>query len=234
MTTQASNTPADELAGQPRWVPEDCPRCHCRTFADVDGGGVRCVHCKEVFHLPRTTPPVDGELREALMTFAFRCERGDGEPFMAVDIDDAVQSLAALASTASPPPCPDCGDLPMLGDHTLDCKARSASPTDDVLRERVAKAIEVALCRDADRNEGAIWRDERGRGQMFIAADAAIVALLQPSCALALPVKLAGAEAITADHMKKGANFDAACDCWDAMVAALSPVPTVTDTVGEG
>lgn len=31
-------------------------------------------------------------------------------------------------------------------------------------------------------------------------------------------MKMAGAGAITADHMKKMANYDAAIDCWDAML----------------
>lgn len=34
-------------------------------------------------------------------------------------------------------------------------------------------------------------------------------------------VKMAGAAAITKDHMRKMANYDAAIDCWSAMIAAL-------------
>ena len=33
-------------------------------------------------------------------------------------------------------------------------------------------------------------------------------------------VKLAGAGAITEDHMRKMANYDAAIDCWRAMITA--------------
>ena len=50
-------------------------------------------------------------------------------------------------------------------------------------------------------------------------------ALVQ-SAKLPLAVKMAGAEAITKDHMIKNANYDAACDCWDAMVSALIDRPS--------
>jgi hypothetical protein len=33
-------------------------------------------------------------------------------------------------------------------------------------------------------------------------------------------MKMAGAQAITLDHMRKAANYDAACDAWSAMIAA--------------
>lgn len=39
---------------------------------------------------------------------------------------------------------------------------------------------------------------------------------------LPFEVRMAGAEAITLEIMKAGANYDAACDCWDAMIAALA------------
>lgn len=35
-----------------------------------------------------------------------------------------------------------------------------------------------------------------------------------------LAMKVAGAEAITKEHMKALANYDAACDAWPAMIAA--------------
>lgn len=35
-----------------------------------------------------------------------------------------------------------------------------------------------------------------------------------------LEMKMAGAEAITEDHMRKMANYDAAIDCYAAMIAA--------------
>lgn len=35
-----------------------------------------------------------------------------------------------------------------------------------------------------------------------------------------LAMTVAGAEAITKDHMKALANYDAACDAWPAMIAA--------------
>ena len=38
---------------------------------------------------------------------------------------------------------------------------------------------------------------------------------------LPFEVRIAGAEAITVDHMEKRANYDAACDCWDAMNQAI-------------
>lgn len=39
---------------------------------------------------------------------------------------------------------------------------------------------------------------------------------------LPLAVKMAGAGAITEEIMRANANYDAACDCWDAMIRALS------------
>jgi hypothetical protein len=35
-------------------------------------------------------------------------------------------------------------------------------------------------------------------------------------------MRLAGAEAITEDHMQKMANYDIAIDCWKAMIAAAT------------
>ena len=45
-------------------------------------------------------------------------------------------------------------------------------------------------------------------------ADAALYALEIP----APDMKMAGAQAITADHMQKAANYDAVCDAWSAMI----------------
>lgn len=39
-----------------------------------------------------------------------------------------------------------------------------------------------------------------------------------------LAMEMAGAEAITEDHMRKMANYDAACDCWSAMIEALKEI----------
>lgn len=39
-----------------------------------------------------------------------------------------------------------------------------------------------------------------------------------------LEMKMAGAEAITEDHMRKMANYDAAIDCYAAMIAAAPPL----------
>lgn len=40
------------------------------------------------------------------------------------------------------------------------------------LIEELARVIEAALCADAGRNQGAIWRSERGCAQMFVSATA--------------------------------------------------------------
>lgn len=47
-------------------------------------------------------------------------------------------------------------------------------------------------------------------------AKAAISALETPTPEM----KMAGAQAITVDHMQKSANYDAACDAWSAMIRA--------------
>lgn len=53
----------------------------------------------------------------------------------------------------------------------------------------------------------AYWSDK---------ARAALSAMMEPTFA----VKMAGAQAITAEHMKANANYDAACDAWQAMIQA--------------
>lgn len=49
-----------------------------------------------------------------------------------------------------------------------------------------------------------------------ILATAALRAMETPTEAM----KMAGAQAITLDHMRKAANYDAACDAWSAMIRA--------------
>ncbi len=49
------------------------------------------------------------------------------------------------------------------------------------------------------------------------ATDAILEVLEKPS----LDVKMAGAAAITADHMKAMANYDAATDCLSAIIRAI-------------
>ena len=43
-------------------------------------------------------------------------------------------------------------------------------------REKAARAVEAALCKDAGRTIGAIWSNPRGRAQMLLCADAALSA----------------------------------------------------------
>ncbi len=47
--------------------PERCPKCRCATFADVSGGGWRCVECKQYFRPARPTaaPSVEQRHRDA-------------------------------------------------------------------------------------------------------------------------------------------------------------------------
>lgn len=85
--------------------------------------------------------------------------------------------------------------------------------------ERAARALCVADGDKPDRDftSGNVtfpcWKSYQSR------ARAVLQALREPSP----DMKMAGAKAITAEHMKAMANYDAACDCWPAMIdAALS------------
>lgn len=95
--------------------------------------------------------------------------------------------------------------------------------------EMLARNISSALGDDFDAafDHKAQWVQSRGgtpfrdvnmpfKSDYIEAAQAALRALEVPTEGM----KMAGAQAITADHMKKAANYDAACDAWSAMIAA--------------
>lgn len=110
------------------------------------------------------------------------------------------------------------------------------------LREEVARAIAKAKGYDPDEHweeydrnaaaavtvmgdypgwEADVFRREVRWGEFEVEADAAIAIVLERIKAPGHNVLMAGANAITADHMKAMANYDAACDCWQAMIAKL-------------
>lgn len=68
--------------------------------------------------------------------------------------------------------------------------------------------------------------DDSGGGAYMRAARAVLQALREPT----FEMKLAGAEAITADTMKAMANYDGAIQCWTAMIdAALAAIRKEAD-----
>ena len=79
--------------------------------------------------------------------------------------------------------------------------------------EKVAKAMYLAYANHPDarwdyvdpRMQEGVWK---------LQARAALKAMLEPD----FDVKIAGTEAITEDHMRSMANYDAAVDCWQAMI----------------
>lgn len=76
--------------------------------------------------------------------------------------------------------------------------------------EKIARAM-------AERNwPGASKSDiDEMWGGWIEEAQAALAAMETPTPEM----RLAGAQAITLEHMKKAANYDAACDAWSAMIA---------------
>lgn len=74
--------------------------------------------------------------------------------------------------------------------------------------EEIARAIGDARC-DAG-------RPDPGKGLDEFIARAVLSTLKTPTTAM----KMAGAIAITAGHMKAMANYDAACDAYSAMIDA--------------
>lgn len=107
------------------------------------------------------------------------------------------------------------------------------------MREKIARAIDDecdrwscihggdlddVIVRDDDSGDPQeVSRHPAGDGEMYFydmvnraCATAALRALENPTP----DMKMAGAQAITADHMCKAANYDAACDAWSAMIRA--------------
>ncbi len=77
------------------------------------------------------------------------------------------------------------------------------------MREKIARAMVTRNYPGAsDTDIDQMWEGWTGD------ADAALSALEIPTPEM----KIAGAQAIAADHMQKAANYDAACDAWSAMI----------------
>lgn len=87
------------------------------------------------------------------------------------------------------------------------------------LIEELARVIEAALCADAGRNQGAIWRSERGRAQMFVSATA-IAPIIDRLTAEARAKALDYAAEALEDDAQKCDCFareerECACGAWD-------------------
>lgn len=85
---------------------------------------------------------------------------------------------------------------------------------DDKLIEAVARGIERAS--PVPVNEALLAQAALRAHAEWMRANGMVMVPVEPS----FDVKMAGAEAITKDHMRKMANYDAAIDCWRAMIAA--------------
>jgi hypothetical protein len=91
---------------------------------------------------------------------------------------------------------------------------RRGSIMNEELIEAMARGIAKADCGEAA--EWPIYEQDAQAALAAIEAQGKVVVPVEPT----FEMKTAGAAAITADHMRKMANYDAAADCWPAMLAA--------------
>jgi hypothetical protein len=73
--------------------------------------------------------------------------------------------------------------------------------------------------------DGKIWNNADPTSGQFVECQRCTVNVEQADLSIVprqptFEMKMAGAEAITAEHMRTAANYDAACDAWSAMIDA--------------
>ena len=86
----------------------------------------------------------------------------------------------------------------------------------ETMVERVAGAIEMLSLEYALRRLEGMEDSDPGQGIWEEFARAAIEAMREPDFLM----KMAGASAITVEIMEAKANYDGACDAWQAMITA--------------